>query len=256
MKYLKMIIFLVVATALVSCSQGKKETTEGHAHDSLEAEGHHDKQEARDHGSEMSEESDHEAKMDGGHHDNDDSTEEEKNKIWTPESDGTQSIQTNFHFLTGTIENISPEIDRVDGQNVLKLTLDGTPAAFVFHTPYGNVGMASMVNTTRFTGTLKLIHHAENADNYEFISIKEGKMKLGRVIKGKEKVFDESSFTSEAWTNLRLSAAGTHYKGSIGSKTVTHGHGDKMKDGYVGMMVEGVGVLQLKSMELVSMEDE
>ena len=81
-------------------------------------------------------------------------------------------------------------------------------------------------------------------------------MKLGRVVNGDVKIFDEKSFASSEWINLRVSAAGSHFKGYIGSKTITHGHGDKMPDGYVGIMVEGTGVLQIKSIELVPMEDE
>ena len=163
-----------------------------------------------------------------------------------------------FHFIIGNLENISPQVIQNDlGDNLLQLTADGSPTAFVFHQTYGNIGMAALVNVKGFDGTLKLIHHTKNVDNHEYVSITDGNMKLGRIVDGNESVFDEGSFDLvNEWINLRVSAAGTHFKGYMGNETVTHGHGDKLQDGYVGVMLNGTGEVLVRSIELVTLEDE
>lgn len=231
--------FLFLAgIVLASCSQSKKEGTDS-VHE--EAEG------------------DHHSEAEGAHsgHSESSTMTDGNSTIWSPKGNGIELINNDFHFVTGAIEDITPEVVQNEaGENVLKMTANGNPAAFAFHKSYGNIGMAAMVNSTSFKGSVKLIHHAQNDTNYEFVSINGTTMKLGRVVNGDVKVFDEKPFASSDWVNLRVSAAGSHFKGYIGSKTITHGHGDKMKDGYVGIMVEGTGVLQIKSIELVPMEDE
>ena len=66
-----------------------------------------------------------------------------------------------------------------------------------------------------------------------------------------------SEFDADAgWMLLKVSAAGTHYKGYIGDKTITHGHGDEMPNGFVGLMLEGTGQIQVKSIEIFELEAE
>lgn len=179
------------------------------------------------------------------------------NKTWMPGGNGAELIKSDFHFITGSIENINPEVKKVEGSPVLELTADGTPAAFVFHSQYGNVGMIATLKKLDYKGTIKLIHHTKNLDNYEFVAVSENNMKLGRVENGNEKVFDESKFDAlTGWMPLKVTAAGTHYKGYIGSKTITHGHDDTMDDGFIGLMLDGKGTIQVKSIEVAVLEDE
>ena len=83
-------------------------------------------------------------------------------------------------------------------------------------------------------------------------------MKLGRIIEGEEKIFDESEFEFDPneWTTLKFSAAGTHFKGYIGDSNITHGHEDEMEPGYVGIWIDGVGTLMIRSLEIVILEEE
>jgi hypothetical protein len=179
------------------------------------------------------------------------------NKTWTPDGNGPELIKEDFHFMTGSIENINPEVKKVEESPVLELTADGTPTAFVFHNQYGNVGMIATLQNVDFKGTIKLIHHAKDMANYEFVAASENNMKLGRVVNGNEKVFDESKFdVPTGWMPLKVTAAGTHYKGYIGDKAITHGHSDKMDDGFIGLMLDGKGTIQVKSIEVAVLEDE
>lgn len=237
-------VVLMTATALFSCTQNS-DSKEG---SQVATEHHNGGMESHDHMDEAKAHNGHEeALMHPG-----------ETRTWKPQGIGKESLQKDFHFISGSMENINPEIiQNEDGDNLLQLTTDGTPAAFVFHTPFGNIGMDVALNTVAFKGTLKLIHHAQNTKNYEFVAITGKNMKLGRIVNGTESVFDEATVQEGGnWISLRVSAAGGHFKGYMDGKTITHGHGDKMKDGFAGVMLEGTGIVLIKSIEIAVLEDE
>ena len=109
-----------------------------------------------------------------------------------------------------------------------------------------------------FKGDLKFIYHFNNEQNYEFAWVNGNNMKLGRIINGEEKIFDESEFESDSneWTTLKFSAAGTHFKGYIGETNITHGHGDEMEPGFVGLWIDGTGTLMIRGLEVVNLQEE
>jgi len=182
----------------------------------------------------------------------------EETTIWKPSGEGADLIGRDFHFISGSATQISPVVMSEDGQNVLQLTTSEEQAAFVFHNKMGNVGIAVTLQRGDYKGTIKIIHHAQNAQTYEYVSINNDTMTQGRVIDGVEEVFDTKNFDkeNEDWITIRVSAAGTHFKGYLGDKNITHGHGDEMEAGYVGIMTEGVGKLTIKSIEVTPLEAE
>jgi len=235
-------VMAIVAIALFTVSCSTKQGKESDAHE-------HSENMEEDHQAEEAEE--------GGHEHGGAETSESEGKVWNPSGTGPELLQSDFHYITGATDNINPVVVEVDGASILKLTADGTTTAFVFHSSYGNVGLAAVINRAGFEGTVKVIHHARSVDNYEFVAVNGNNMKLGRVADGKESIFDDSSFSSDGdWLNLRASAAGSHFKGYNGNKMVTHGHGDEMEKGYVGIMLEGTGTVQIKSIEVTVLEDE
>uniref|UniRef100_UPI0040472D7D hypothetical protein n=1 Tax=Roseivirga sp. TaxID=1964215 RepID=UPI0040472D7D len=235
---LYVMLFMVGSIALTSCA-GEKKTEKAESVDAEHAEA------AEEHDEAMEHEHSEEAGVEGG------------STMWIPNGDAAKLMSSDFHYITGATSNIAPKLTKNGSDNVLELTADGTTTAFVFHKSYGNIGMIASLDASKFKGTLRLIHHAQNTDNYEFVAINGNHMKLGRIVNGKETIFNESDFDSASgWLNLRVSAAGTHFKGYINDKTITHGHGDKMKNGFLGVMLEGTGILQIKSIELAELEDE
>lgn len=255
MKSINIIMVFVLLAVIISCSQGKKNQQKEDAHDHLEM--NEGSEQDHDSDAEQTDEHDHGGHDHGSGHDND-AMKEGEAKAWSPSGNGEELIRSDFHFIAGAMDNIDPEVMASEaGDNILKLKADGKPVAFVFHQSYGNVGMAASVDVSVFDGSFKLIHHAKDLDNHEFVSINNGNMKLGRVVNGEEVIFDNGEFEAgDGWLNLRVSAAGTHYKGYIGNKTVTHGHGDKMDNGYVGIMLAGTGDVLIRSIETVPLEDE
>jgi len=237
-------VFCTAVLFAASCSQSAKEGHEGEAHQ------HESETDQESHG--------HDAESgESHHHDDEGEAATGESTIWTPSGQGTDVISSDFHFIAGGMEDIIPEVVAgPKGENLLALTANGKEVAFVFHKTYGNVGMAVSLNRTSFEGTIKLVHHARNNNDYEFVAINGNKMKLGRIVDGEETIFDESDFSGGDWITVRASAAGEHYKGYIGNKMVTHGHGDETEEGYVGIMTEGTGKIHIKSIEVSPLEAE
>ncbi len=48
------------------------------------------------------------------------------------------------------------------------------------------------------------------------------------------------------WFTLTVTAVGSHFKGYLNDKMITHGHADEMAAGYVGMSVSGNSMLSVK----------
>lgn len=245
---LYVMLFMVGSIALTSCS-GEKKTEKAELVEHAEAADEHEHEEGGEEHDEGEEVTSHEH--------NEEASAQDGSTMWTPKGDAAKLMSSDFHYITGETSNIAPKLTKNGSDNVLELTADGTTTAFVFHKSYGNIGMIASLDASEFKGTVRLIHHAQNTDNYEFVAINGNLMKLGRIVNGKETIFNEGDFDSASgWLNLRVSAAGTHFKGYINDKTITHGHGDKMKNGFVGIMLEGTGTLLLKSIELAELEDE
>lgn len=232
------LLVLVVSLTLMACNQSGKETKET---DNTEVQARGQEESSADH--------DHHAAV---------ALSTEETTIWTPSGEGANLIGRDFHFIAGSIDQISPKVMSEDGQNVLQLTTSEEQTAFVFRNKMGNVGIAVTLQRGDYKGTIKIIHHAQNAQTYEYVSINNDTMTQGRVIDGVEEVFDTKNFDkeNEDWMTIRVSAAGTHFKGYLGDKNITHGHGDEMEAGYVGVMLEGIGSVVIKSMEVTPLEAE
>ena len=173
---------------------------------------------------------------------------------WTPSADESDIFSNKFQFVMGSAGDLEATVSG----NSVTLNLSGNTAAFVFHSKLGNIGGEVSYMLHGFKGDLKLIHHFKDAQNYEFVSVNGNQMKLGRVINGEEDIFDEKSFDtgSSGWVQLRVSAAGSHFKGYIGDQNITHGHGDELEPGYVGMMIDGTGSLMIKDLKVTILDEE
>ena len=233
------LMFLVVGMTLIACSQSGKETKET---DNAEVKARGQEESSAGH--------DHHAAV---------TVSADGTTIWKPEGEGKALISRDFHFIAGDLDQINPEVLKEGGTDFLQLTTqEANQAAFVFHNTLGNVGIAVTLKRSGFKGNLKIIHHAQDGGTYEFVSINENDMSLGRYIGGVEDLFDRKKFEADEneWITIRVSAAGTHFKGYLGDRNITHGHGDELEAGYVGIMLEGTGSVGIKTIEVTPLEAE
>lgn len=172
---------------------------------------------------------------------------------WTFSDSDDDIFSKSFHFVMGSAD----DLEATTSGSSVTLNANGNPTAFVFHNKMRNVGGEVFYMLHGFEGDIKLVHHFDDAENYEFVSVNGDQMKLGRIVNGEEEIFDEKSFElASNWTQLRVSAAGSHFKGYIGNETITHGHGDELDAGYVGLMIDGTGSLMVKDFNATVLEDE
>ena len=133
----------------------------------------------------------------------------------------------------------------------------GQDASCMFKIKHGNVGVTATLKIESPDAVVKLVHHSSGKDNYEFVSLERGVMKLGRVENGEEKFFDSKEVDiPKGWFILSVTAAGTHYKGYINEKMITHGHQYVMLPGLVGIVTSGNGTISVKNIEATPLEAE
>lgn len=141
--------------------------------------------------------------------------------------------------------------------NVMMFSPKGNKSSCMFNGKQGNVGVTATVKLDGNDGEVKLIHHSIDKDNYEFVALKGNMMNLGRVEKGEEKILDSKEVEVPTdWFTLTVTASGTHFKGYLNDKMITHGHADEMMAGYVGMSASGNNMLSVKKVEATPLEAE
>jgi len=141
--------------------------------------------------------------------------------------------------------------------NVMMFSPKGDKSSCMFNGKQGNIGVTATIKLDGNDGEVKLMHHSIDKDNYEFVALKGNMMNLGRVENGKEKILDSKEVELPSdWFTLTVTAAGSHFKGYLNDKMITHGHADEMAAGYVGMSASGNRMLSVKKVEATPLEAE
>lgn len=166
---------------------------------------------------------------------------------WTPENEAMN--------MMNKMGNIT--LDTLNGNNILVLEPNGSKAECLLKNKWGNIGLTTSLKLDAFKGTVKLIHHKKDDLNFEFLSITNDTMKLGKTVDGKEEILDSKKIElPQGWFNLTATSAGEHYKGYINDKLFTHGHGEEMNPGLVGITVLGKGKVMLNKMTVTALKEE
>ena len=208
--------------------------------------------EGESNGSEESDEHNHEAE--GADH----MEESEGQLTWVAPASVDNIFSRDFHMGAGSADDLKVEV-RTDpeGDNIMVLNPTGNTAAFFFHSKYGNAGGEATFKLEDYNGDLKLVYHFKDESNYEFVSIKENTMELGRIMDGNKKVLDTKDYQLDAsqWNTLRFSAAGEHFKGYLNDEMITHGHDEEMEPGFAGIMVNGTGTIFIKRISILELTE-
>lgn len=230
-KYLFITLTMVFAMSCSGTSSSEHEHSEDEGHDMEEMEHN----EGEEHDMEGMEHGDGEMMMGEGF-------------TWMPseESMGMMEYKTdNIRVATSGDEDI------------LMFEPGGLKASCMFKNRHSNVGVTATLRMENQDASVKLLHHSADKDNYEFVALEGGIMKLGRVEKGVEKIFDSKEVdVPKDWFTLTVTAAGTHYKGYLNDKMITHGHGDIMEPGLLGIVASGNGSISVKKVEATPLEAE
>jgi uncharacterized membrane protein len=162
---------------------------------------------------------------------------------WTPVTGSPGQLFEGFQFFMGKEEDLEP----ASGPDNLLFNVKG-PVLFVNNQVLSGVQMDLEFNLDRFNGTVWLIHHAQDQQNYDYLSAGLGKMVLGRIVKGKNKILEEKSITLSGNTTLRVVGSGKHFRGYLNGELVLHGHAGGQPAGFTGLKIEGTGSLGISKL--------
>ncbi len=173
---------------------------------------------------------------------------------WLPGSGAAVVLKRQFTWLKGSPADVNPTLnkDAANGE-ALRLTLSNQPVLFTAGKPLSGVQVDVRLNLDKFTGTVMVVHHVQDAANFDFISLKGGKMTLGRMENGKVSVEDEDEATYRGWFTLRAVGDGRHFRGYLNEKLVTHGHGNPLPAGTVGLSLNGSGQVLIEEIAVQSL---
>ena len=166
---------------------------------------------------------------------------------WQINETSVSDLVSNFHWIEGSVQDLGPEVR----QSRLELEAAEEPNFFVTHESSQNIQMDAYLNIEKLDGEIRLAHHVQDTQNYDFVSLNSnGTIYQGRIRDGETTLFEEGSFEPQGTLYLRVVADGTHFRGYIDREMKVHGHGDAPAAGAVGIRLEGNGSVQIYSIEL------
>ena len=166
---------------------------------------------------------------------------------WVPGLYAQEAFEQSFDIHEGAVA-ASMGQDDVSGQIHLALMPMLSPVVAVLDSPIGSVEFDITLDASDFKGLVRVVHHVQATHIYHFTELAEGKMRLGQLADGEEKIVDEQPFVSSGMTNLRVVADRTHFRTYADGVLIAHGHSSAPSPGPVGIMLDGTGTLRLGPM--------
>ncbi len=170
---------------------------------------------------------------------------------WRPGIGARQALAEGFRFVQGSFDDLRVEAAGAD--SVLAVQLQSSPVLFTAGAQIASVQAESMLNVSQFDGTVRLVHHVQDAQHYDFLEVATGQMRQGRVQGGEVEIFDQKPLQADGWIDLQAISDGTHFRGYADGEMLTHGHGDAPEPGKVGLYLEGSGTLLLRRLAATSL---
>lgn len=172
--------------------------------------------------------------------------------MWDMSANSVNDLKEQFHWLEGIVDELNPTVSIADNKTYLSLNLtEHVSNFFVTHSEYQNIQVDIYLDMTSFTGDIKIAHHVQDAQDYDFVSLtSDGEISQGRTTNDEIELFDEKEFENEGVKFIRVVSDGTHFRGYINKEMVVHGHGDEPTAGSIGLKINGHGTLLIQNIEL------
>lgn len=169
---------------------------------------------------------------------------------WAPGAGARHVLEEEFRFLEGSLEDL--HIDEAQ-DSLLPLSLQGGSALFVMGDALASIQADILLNVEQFDGSVRLVHHVQDPQNYDFLALEEGMIRQGRMKDGAMNVFEEETQAASGWLAMRAVSDGRHFRGYVGEEMRVHGHDNPPEPGPVGLRLEGTGTVLLKSINVQSL---
>ena len=176
--------------------------------------------------------------------------EEDGGWSWHISEGSDEALVEYFDWLRGDAGEVEMEVTSLDGEDVLRLSMDDGEALFVYGEELGSVEIRARVNLDDFDGTVRLVHNVLDESEFNFLSYDGEVMEQGRRSGDGDDVFDEESHSESGRFTIRASGDAGHFYGYLNGETLTHGHGDTPDAGWTGLLLEGDGTVYLQRIEV------
>ncbi len=182
-------------------------------------------------------------------------TTENGNWEWNMDKNALSDLKKNFHWLTGNLEEVNAEaVKTTKGSYALILNGSNLNGFFVGHESYKLVQVDYYIDISTLNGIVMLTNNVQDELNFDFVSISsDGEVKQGRMLKGKERIFEDGTIDVSKPMFVRVVGNGTHFRGYVDKKMIVHGHSDAPKAGGVGLKIKGSGTVVLEKMSLTQL---
>ncbi len=161
---------------------------------------------------------------------------------------------TRFQWLEGSVQDLQPLVVNDGNNHLLKLSLDSNPNFFVQRKNIQNVQVDYHIDLSNFEGTVSLVNHVQDEQNYDFVALStDGTISQGRIRNGEREVFAEEQYSASGMLFIKTVANGTHFRAYIDKEMAVHGHGDAPEMGKVGLRLEGNGTLIIDSVTMTQL---
>lgn len=169
---------------------------------------------------------------------------------WTPGFNDEKNDFPDFDFHHGSSELLTLEASRM-GQYAVKDSVLFTLGEIV-----GDVQVEAILDLTQFDGSVAILHHYNNLNQYDYLEIKNTKMNLGRIAENETIIADSKEVEKNGWFTLKSIGSGRHFRGYMNEKLITHGHYSPFEPGYVGLRIYGKGIIGIKSIKVIPLKGE
>ncbi|HET8865261.1 MAG TPA: DUF2231 domain-containing protein [Gracilimonas sp.] len=172
---------------------------------------------------------------------------------WDMNQNSVSDLIANFHWLEGSVQGLKPVVTQAQPPR-LRLEASEQANLFVTHDSYQNIQVDYYLNLDNLDGEIELVHHLQDADNYDFVSLNsEGVIRQGRMQNGNTTIFAEGTFEADGKLFLRVVGDGTHFRGYVNREMKVHGHDDAPESGNVGLKIQGSGSVLISQVELTQL---
>jgi uncharacterized membrane protein len=177
----------------------------------------------------------------------------ERDSVWTLTSARAAAWKSGFSWLSGTPAEVQSRlVDGGEWGDVLELTISEDSPVFIVPTPLAAIQVDLVANLDGLEGSLAIVHHVVDGENFRFLSIGNGALRMGNSEQGDLLITSSVDAPTAGWNSYRLVVDGTHVRVYRNTELVGHGHPMESEPGPVGLRLNGKGSVQIASMRVTS----
>lgn len=157
------------------------------------------------------------------------------------------------HWLLGNETDVSVNL-RNDGKTNILIESSNKEILFSIGEIIDKVKIDADVDLSEFEGEFRIIHHLQNAKNYDYLSFADGKISLGRNSNGEIQLYASKRIESKI-SSLSVVGDGRHYRGYINDEMQVHAHDTPFEPGTIGIYFNGNGRIVLGSITVNNLKN-